>query len=246
MIEILIVNLDEKMKFLIWKGTLMKKRIGFGSCILLGFLLVVSSIAQEGVFWVDKFSEKKVSNGIPEGWKLETKTGTPEIKVEQSGDNAFINFRSTNSSFCLVKEIDFVLKDYPYLNWKWKVTRLPEKGDFLKKETDDQAAQVYVAFPRFPKMVNTEFVGYLWESQAKNKGKEGISPYWSKSKVIVLEAGPEKLNQWIQEKRNVYEDYKRLFKKEPPKIGGITIQINTQHTQGRGESYYDDIYFSKN
>jgi len=224
----------------------MKKGIGFGICILLGILLVVSSVAQEGVFWVGKFSVGKGSEGIPEGWTLEKKTGNPEIKVEQSGDNAFVLFRSNNSSFGLKKDLKFELKDYPYLNWKWRVTRLPEKGDFLKKDTDDQAAQVYVLFPRFPAKLNTEIVGYLWESNPKNKGKEGVSPAWSKSKVIVLQGGPEKLNQWVQEKRNVYEDYKRLFKKEPPQIGGISIYINTQHTQGRAESCFDHIYFSKN
>ena len=224
----------------------MKKRLWVGLCIVLGFSVIVSSGAQEGILWVDKFSEGKVTDGIPEGWKLEKKTGDQEIKVEQSGDNAYVRFDSNNSSFGLKKEMNFTLKDYPFLNWKWKVTRLPEKGDFLKKETDDQAAQVYVIFPRFPAKLNTEIVGYLWESNLKNKGLEGESPAWSKSKVIVLQAGPEKLNQWVQEKRNVYEDYKRLFKKEPPKTGGISLYINTQHTQGKAESFFDHIYFSKN
>jgi hypothetical protein len=224
----------------------MKKGLGFGICIAIGILLVVSSIAQEGVLWVDKFSDGKRSGGIPEGWSLEKKTGDPEIKVEQAGDNAYVHFRSNNSSYGLKKEMNFALKDYPYLNWKWKVTYMPEKGDFLKKETDDQAAQVYVIFPRFPAKLNTEIVGYLWESNPKNKGAEGESPAWSKSKVIVLQAGSEKLNQWVQEKRNVYEDYKRLFKKEPPKTGGISLYINTQHTQGKAESFFSQIYFSKN
>jgi Protein of unknown function (DUF3047) len=224
----------------------MKKGFRFGCCLVLGVLFIVSSVAQEGILWVDKFSGKEGPGGIPEGWNLEKKTGNPEIEVEKSGDNAFVRFRCSNSSFGLKKSMNFELKDYPYLNWKWKVTRLPEKGDFLKKETDDQAAQVYVLFPRFPSQLNTEVVGYYWESQAKNKGKEGDSSAWSKAKVIVLQAGTERLNQWVQEKRNVYEDYKKLFKKEPPKTGGISIYINTQHTQGEAESYFGPIYFSKN
>jgi hypothetical protein len=224
----------------------MKKGIGTGLCIILGIFFIMSSRAQEGILWVDKFSGGKVTEGIPAGWSLEKKTGEPNIKVEQSEDNAYVHFVSNNSSFGLQKEMNFSIKDYPYLNWRWKVSRLPEKGDFLNKETDDQAAQMYVLFPRFPKQVNTEIVGYLWESNLKNKGREGQSPAWSKSKVIVLQAGPEKLNQWVQEKRNVYEDYKRLFKKEPPKTGGISIYINTQHTQGKGESFFGPIYFSKN
>ncbi|OGP49062.1 MAG: hypothetical protein A2Y79_01585 [Deltaproteobacteria bacterium RBG_13_43_22] len=236
----------ERMKIFKKKGRLMKKGFWIGLSILFGLLIVLSSVAQEGVLWVDKFSEGKVVNDVPAGWKLEKKTGDPELKVQQSGGDSFVRFRSDNSSFGLKKEMDFDIKDYPYLNWRWKVTRLPEKGDFLKKDTDDQAAQVYVLFPRFPAKLNTEIVGYLWESNPKNKGREGESPAWSKSKVIVLQAGPEKLNQWVQEKRNVYEDYKKLFKKEPPKSGGIALYINTQHTQGKAESYFGPIYFSKN
>jgi hypothetical protein len=224
----------------------MKKGIGVGFFIIFGLLIIVSSMAQEGILWVDKFSLEKVTDSIPEGWQLDKKSGDPQVKVEQTGDLAYVRFISNNSSFGLRKEMNFSIKEYPYLNWKWKTTRLPEKGDFLKKETDDQAAQMYVVFPRFPAKLNTEIVGYLWESNPKNKGREGESPAWSKSKVIVLQAGPEKLNQWVQEKRNVYEDYKKLFKKEPPKAGGLSIYINTQHTQGKAESFFSQIYFSKN
>lgn len=223
----------------------MRKGLWFGFFITLCLTLILSPSAQEGILWVEKFSGGHSADNIPQDWKLEEKTGTPDILMEKSGENTFIHFRSTNASYGIKKEMDFNIKDYPYLNWKWKVTDLPERGDFLKKETDDQAAQVYVLFPRFPAKLNTELVGYLWESNPKNKGREGESPAWSKSKVIVLQAGPEKLNQWVQEKRNVYEDYKRLFKKEPPKVGAIALYINTQHTQGKAESYFGPIYFSK-
>jgi hypothetical protein len=217
-----------------------------GIIVALIFSWTLSLLAQEGVLWVDKFSSGPTGTSIPEGWSLEEKAGTPDVKIEKSKTGYEVQFRSDNSSFGLKKEMDFDIKEFPFLNWKWKVTRLPEKGDFLKKESDDQAAQVYVLFPRFPAKLNTEFIGYLWESNPKNKGKEGESPAWSKSKVIVQEAGPEKLNKWVSEKRNVYEDYKRLFGKEPPNGGGVSLYINTQHTKGKAESAFGPIYFSKN
>ena len=34
----------------------------------------------------------------------------------------------------------------PFLSWQWKVAQLPERGDFRHSATDDQAAQVLVAF----------------------------------------------------------------------------------------------------
>lgn len=215
--------------------------------VLAGLLFLISggSIAQDSVYWVDRFSMDKVKEGIPHGWKLEIKEGEPELQVVKEGEGVFVRFKSDKSSFGLRKEFDLDIKEFPFLNWKWKVTQLPEKGDFRDKKTDDQAAQVYVLFPRFPARLNSDFLCYYWESNPKNKGLEGPSVAWSKAKVIVLQAGKENLNQWVTEKRNVYEDYKRLFGKEPPKAGGIAFYINSQHTQSSAESHLDEIYFSK-
>jgi hypothetical protein len=215
--------------------------------VLASLLFIVSggSIAEDSVYWVDRFSADKVKEGVPDGWELEIKDGTPELQVKREGEVVFVRFKSDKSSFGLRKEFDLDIKGFPYLNWTWKVAQLPKKGDFHKKDTDDQAAQVYVLFPRFPAKLNTEFVCYYWESNPKNKGLEGPSVVWSKARVIVLQAGKEKLNQWVSEKRNVYEDYKRLFGKEPPKAGGVAFYINSQHSQSSAESFLKEIYFSK-
>jgi hypothetical protein len=224
----------------------MKKGVMFCTGLILFLIPFLNPTAQEGLLWVDKFSQPAIINNVPEGWTLKEKEGNPDIKMEKSGKGFILRLRSENSSFGLNKELDFDLKEYPYLNWKWKAAHLPEKGDFLKNETDDQAGQVYVLFPRFPSQLNTEIIGYLWESGAKNKGKEGESPAWSKSKVLVVQAGSDKLNRWVTEKRNVYEDYKRLFGKEPPRVGGLSLYVNSQHTMGRADISYGPIFFSKN
>jgi hypothetical protein len=224
----------------------MRKSVIYWFLFVIFSMPLLSLTAQEGHFWVDRFSPETIKNNIPEGWSLNQKEGNPEIKLEKSGRGYALHLRSDNSSFGLKKELEVDIKEYPYLNWRWKVSRLPEKGDFQKKETDDQAGQVYVLFPRFPSTLNTEMVGYIWESNPSNKGKEGESPAWDKSKVVVLQAGAERLNHWCQEKRNVYEDYKRLFGKEPPKAGGLALYINSQHTKGKAYAAYGPIFFSKN
>lgn len=222
----------------------MNKMTGFAALVFLLFLSFPGK-AQNPVYLVDRFEGSKLDGGAPAGWNLEVKKGEPVITMEKDGDHTVVRLVARKSSFGIKKEFEMDIRDYPYLNWKWKVTKLPEKGNFLKKETDDQAAQLYVIFPRFPSKINTDFVCYYWESDPANKGKTGTSVAWSKAKVIVLQAGPEKLNQWISEKRNVYEDYKRLFGKEPPDVGGVAFYINSQHTQSEAESYLGEIYFSK-
>ena len=121
-----------------------------------------------------------------------------------------------------------------------------EQGDDKKaspqKETDDQAAQLYIVFGKFK--LTAKIVGYLWENNAP-QFITGVSPAWNKTRLIVLQSGPQKLGEWIWEKRNIYEDYKTLFGKEPPKANLVSIYINSQHTKSRAESYFGEIYFSK-
>lgn len=63
--------------------------------------------------------------------------------------------------------------------------------------------------------------------------------------MIVVESGTTKLNTWVTEERNVYEDYKRAFGEEPPPISGVAIMTDTDNTGESAEAYYGDILFKK-
>ena len=191
---------------------------------------------------IESFSKGVDEKGIPIDWELKEKKGTPIIKLEKEEDTYILHLISEKSSFGVAKKIDIDIKEYPYINFRWKVIELPRNGDFRKKETDDQAAQIYVAFGTF--RLTAKIVGYLWENKAPQL-TTGVSSAWSKIRVIVLQNGHEKIGKWICEKRNIYNDYKDLFEKEPPKAKLISLYINSQHTKSRAESYFGEIYFSK-
>jgi hypothetical protein len=63
--------------------------------------------------------------------------------------------------------------------------------------------------------------------------------------IIVVESGPNKLKQWVNEERNLYEDFKKVFSKEPPMISGVAIMTDTDNTGERAIAYYGDILFKK-
>jgi hypothetical protein len=63
--------------------------------------------------------------------------------------------------------------------------------------------------------------------------------------MIVVESGEIKLNQWVNEERNVYEDYKKAFGEESPMISGIAIMTDTDNTGESAVAYYGDIIFKK-
>ena len=213
--------------------------------MILLFLTSLSAVAGDGnMVMIDKFSGQKDENGAPLGWELEKKEGKVDIRIEHVRDNFYLHFVSQRSSFGVKKKMKFMIQDFPIINWNWKVSKLPEGGDVRKKSTDDQAAQVYIAFPKFPATVNTRLIGYIWDNEAP-KGSTVTSKQWSKLKCIVLRNKTDKRNQWIKEQRNVYEDYKMLFGEEPPEVGGISLYINSQHTKSSAESCFDDVYFTK-
>lgn len=207
----------------------------------------ISPAAERDILLVDRFTRGADAQGIPLGWELEKTPGSEsKIEVEGKDGNHFLHLLSVGDSFGLKKEMaHFGIQKYPHISWKWKAVRLPKGGDIRQRQTDDQAGQLYVVFPRFPTKVNSLSLGYIWDTQAP-VGHMGISTAYSKLRYVVLESGTERLNQWVRETRNVFEDFKKLFHgEEPPKVGGILIYINSQHTKSSAEIYYADIFFSE-
>jgi hypothetical protein len=204
-----------------------------------------ASMAQEnGIVIVGRFSgEGLETNGVPPGWQRNSLGNNSKIAIDREKEDYFLHILCVNDNIALGKKISFDIRKFPYLSWRWKASKLPEGGDIRKRETDEQAGQVYVVFPKFPSPVNTRSVGYIWDSQAP-VGLSGTSTAYSKMKYVVLQSGPVKLNQWICETRNVYEDYQKLFQEEPPTLGGVVLYINTQHSKSSGEIFYGDIFFA--
>ncbi len=209
-------------------------------CIIATCLLFTGVVHAEDRVVVADFSSTAGSDRIPDGWELKEKTGRADFAVVRDDRVAAARFRSANTSFSLQREVDVDVKHYPILTWKWKVTQLPAGGDFRKPVTDDQAAQLFVAFTRSRAIV------YIWDTSAPRALIETTSPVpFMKVAVVVVRSGPADAGKWLSESRNVFEDYKNIFGSEPPPVHGIRLQINSQHTSTSAESYFADIAFVK-
>ena len=55
--------------------------------------------------------------------------------------------------------------------------------------------------------------------------------------------GAAQANQWIVESRNVAADYERAYGRVAPRVKGLRIQINSQHTGTTAESYFGEVAF---
>lgn len=209
--------------------------------VMVSVIFLVSHIARaEDGLTVADFSSAAAGSGVPAGWELKEKSGKADFAVVKDGDISAVRFRSSDTSFSLQKEVKVDLKQFPVLAWKWKVTKLPVGGDFRKSKTDDQAAQLFVAFTR------TKSIVYIWDTSAPQGLMEDTTPVpFMHVKVVVVRSGPADMGTWRSESRNVYADYKKLYGSEPPPVSGMRLQINSQHTGTSAESYFADVAFKK-
>lgn len=69
---------------------------------------------------------------------------------------------------------------------------------------------------------NSAGINYIWSSNAP-PGLVASNPYTDRSVMMVVQSGKKDLNAWVDEERNIYEDYRKVFKAEPPMISGVAI-----------------------
>jgi len=175
---------------------------------------------------------------LPDEWRIKVNLGAPEVRVIDETQGAVIQLKSRRSSFALERALDIDPERLPYLTWRWKVATLPRGGDFRQATTDDQAAQILVAF------TDRRILSYLWDSTApKDTMQSATSIPLLHIFAVVCRSGPAELNQWLSESRNLSDDYQKAYGRRPPCLKGIRLQINTQHTGSSAESYFGDVAF---
>ena len=223
-----------------------RRRVGLAA-LMLGFLSVMVAVTPAAPpSQIPLVIDGKLSdNGVPIGWELKALHNHHQIMLEPLQDGRFgIRLVSEENSFGLYRTVDVDLKEFPILSWKWKVNRLPPEGDIREKSKDDQAAQVYVVFPTSLLQMRSPMIGYLWDSNAPAGTIADGHSVMNPIKIVVLQSGSKRLGEWVQERRNVAEDYQRLFEKDSlPKVGRVAIWINTQHTKSSAEATFADLLF---
>jgi hypothetical protein len=234
--------------------------------IILPIFFTTAFTQPADVVQVGKFSKDAVGNTLPADWKPWTFKNIERhttYTLVQDDHTVVVKAVAEASASGLVREIKINPKEYPIVEWRWKVNNILKKGDVYKKEGDDYPARIYITFEYDPSKLGffekakyqayrllygqyppTAAINYIWASKAPI-GTMVPNPYTDRVMMFVVESGEEKLNQWASEKRNVYEDYKKAFGQEPPMISGVAIMTDTDNTGESVTAYYGDILFKK-
>jgi hypothetical protein len=213
------------------------------------FLLVFTAGAWAADVVVDNWKSQKLgARGIPEGWLGGQSWGLPQhdMTIQDNDGHRVLHLKSKIESSNIRKDIrgKINLRETPVLEWSWKVVALPKNGDCRKKSADDQAAQLYVVWPRFPESVRSQIIGYIWDTTAP-AGSVVRSEKTATVTYIVMRSGTADLGKWITEQRNVAEDYKKIYGGQPDGPGIISIAIDSDDTASSAESFFGPILFRK-
>jgi hypothetical protein len=210
-------------------------------------LLTVAAWAADTIVVADWSQYRVGTKGIPDGWKGGN-WGSPkyDFEVVEVDGQRVLHLKSEGDSSTIARDIKgkVDLKETPILEWRWRITKLPRGGDGRKSETDDQAAQIYVTWPRFPEAVRSRIIGYIWDTTAP-AGSSFKSEKTSTVEYVVVESGPAKLGRWITEKRNVAEDFKKIYGAEPENPGVVSVSIDSDDTKSSAEAFVGNLRFRR-
>jgi hypothetical protein len=174
-----------------------------------------------------------------------------------------IKAESISAASGLIRKIRIDPSEYPIVTWHWRVMNILQKGDVTQKEGDDFPARLYITFEYDPSKLSfferakykiakalygeyppTASINYIWGNHAP-VGTVTPNPFTDRVIMIVVESGEEKLNQWVEEKRNILEDYRSAFNTDPPAISGVAIMADTDNTGESAVAYFGNISFEK-
>lgn len=231
-------------------------------CLLLtgGFM----HAGQAGEIEAGNFSASGTGDSLPQGWRPLTFSRIPRhtdyFLVEDAG-TVVVKAVSDQSASGLARALSISPREYPVVEWRWKVNNVLQKGDAASRKGDDYPARLYITFAfdsgRAGYLERLQYqaarllrgdelpyraIAYIWGSNSP-AGSMLPNAYTDRVMMFVVENGSGKLRQWVTERRNVYADYKQAFGTEPPMISGVAIMTDTDNTRESAIAWYGDIVF---
>ena len=224
-----------------------KSRNALAGLIAAALLALLTAAGAGRAVVIEDWTQDTVSRrGIPSGWIGEAfgRRADYDFTAEQQADGRVLHLVSRNEHSTIARDITgkVNLKETPILEWSWKATILPTGGDLRRKETTDIAAQLYVIWPRFPALLRSRIIGYVWDATTPattivKSQKTGTVTF------VVMRSGVKDLGKWLTERRNVADDYTKIFGEIPDDPKAITISIDSNDTQSTAESFMGSIVF---
>ncbi len=216
--------------------------------IPLSLFLVIAQLPF-GPLAPEKQEEKEVKKSPVKGWWMVSSFAVPPTQYSSVG-KGMIKAESLGTRSSLYKKVGEKEKNFHLLCWGWKISNVIRSAIETKKDRYDTAARVMVFFGKGGSRVpeggepSGFKIEYIWASRLP-RGQVFDHPGEKTCKIFVLESGEGKVGQWVYERRNIFEDYKKAFGLETEAVLAIGIQTDTDHSNEGVTAYYSELVLKK-
>ncbi len=222
-----------------------------GSSILLLLLMVPWSAwaAQGDIVSVDNWTEYPV--GVlpvsgPGKWKIYSSMKVfkhpPSIVIDEN--RRALLLKTDHETMAIGRSIHADIATTRILVWDWKPLVLPAGGDVREHaaKRNDQVARVVVWFDA-SLFDARRAIAYIWDSSApagtiiRDRGPH------AERVLVVVRSGSSGLGAWHHETRNVYQDYRDIFRDEPTQLLAITLESHSDDVASQSEVLFGRVQF---
>ena len=186
------------------------------------------------------------SQGLDD-WRHHSFSGSTHYRLVDAGSGDVVRAQSKGAASALYREVYVDLRRTPWLHWRWKVDRngtIPNVDERIRSG-DDYAARIYVVTRTGPLPWQTRAVNYVW-SNNQPAGQRWPSAVTDSSLMIAVRSGNAQTGEWLEERRNVREDFARFLGNGIDSIELIALMSDSDQTGASVAAEYGDIFFSSN
>ncbi len=181
----------------------------------------VPAVHSGGLLVLDDYGAKD-TEGFPTAWKAQRQEAKARKQYTVQSEKGMTFLAAKGADQRVYKRIAWDPKAMPIVTWRWRVRMAPAGADpvaavFISLDTD--------------LMVIPVATKYVW-SQTKEVGTVTEGGLFDASE-IVLQKGPKGFGEWVEQRVNAYEDFKRLHRHEPAAqawgvslLGGPGVEVD--------------------
>ena len=201
---------------------------------------------------------------LPAGWKnlpvVKGKAMTRYTLV-RDGDTTVLQADAEHSASALMHEGNVDLARTPVVAWRWKAAAPIAGADNSVASKEDAPARLVFVFDGdtsklslldqaamgLAKIAGGEDLPYatlmyVWSTTAA-PGSVIPNPRTRRVQMIVVSGRPGDAGQWQSLRRNLAQDYEKVFHEQPGRISAWGLLSDTDNTRSVARAWYGDIQF---
>lgn len=186
---------------------------------------------------IKPFPDESLSN-----WKEKSFVGNTSYSIAQDKGITVLKASTDKAASVLYRKKAVDLTTTPWLEWSWKIDNTYKNIDERSRGGDDFPARLYVTAQVGRLPWNTIAINYVWSSyQPMNSTWQ--NPYTKKSIMVSVQSGEQLTGKWVSQRRNIVEDFKRLFDVDVNRLSGYAVMVDGDNALQSGTAYFGNIDF---